>query len=241
MKTHLKPKMILFDYGLTLLHEPDFDPLRGDRALSQYITQNPNGFSPEDISAFARKVFLSAESARAVGFEMHEHALLRLVNDSMGLKYSISINEQESVFWENASTAEPMPHIEQLLDYLHAVGIRTAVVSNISFSENALKMKIDKALPDNHFEFVIASSEYGVRKPNPLIFQVALQKAGLLPKETWFCGDNLEADIEGSNALGIFPVWYRGFLKEENRQTNGGDPDCLTIYDWLELVDILKG
>ena len=26
MKKRLKPKMILFDYGLTLLHEPDFNP-----------------------------------------------------------------------------------------------------------------------------------------------------------------------------------------------------------------------
>ena len=139
MKIVKKPSMILFDYGLTLIQEPDFDPLRGDRALLPYITKNKNGISAEEISAFARRAFLDAEPARAAGFEVHEHTLLRLLNDSLGLEYSITIEEQERIFWENASTFVPMPHIEQLLDYLNIVGIRTAVVSNIASLERRLK------------------------------------------------------------------------------------------------------
>lgn len=240
MKKRLKPKMIFFDYGLTLLNEPDFNSLRGDLALFQYIIENPNQVSAEEIGAFARRAFLAAEPARTSGFEIHEHTLLRFVNDSLGLRYSLTIEEQERVFWENASTMEPMPHIEQLLQYLSASGIRTAVVSNISFSGEALRRRIDAALPDNHFEFVVASSDYGVRKPNPLIFQVALQKAGIAPKDVWFCGDNFQADIIGALGAGMFPVWYHGESKEENQQTQVTDSDCLTINDWPELVDVLK-
>ena len=36
-----KPKMIIFDYGNTLLHEPDFDFLRGDTVLFDFIKSNP--------------------------------------------------------------------------------------------------------------------------------------------------------------------------------------------------------
>ena len=232
--------MILFDYGLTLIQEPDFDPLRGDRALFPYITKNKNGVSAEEISAFARRAFLDAEPARAVGFEVHEHTLLRLLNDSLGLEYSISIEEQERIFWENASTFVPMPHIEQLLDDLNAVGIRTAVVSNISFSGKALKRRIDAALPRNRFEFVIASSDYGVRKPNPRIFQVALQKAGVAPEDAWFCGDNWNADILGSASAGLYPVWYQSGRDWDAVESHPSELDHLFISDWLELIRVLE-
>ena len=241
MKTRRKPSMILFDYGLTLIQEPDFDPLRGDRALLPYITKNKNGISVEEISAFARRAFLEAEPARAAGFEVHEHMLLRLLNDSLGLEYSITIEEQERIFWENASTFVPMPNIEQLLDYLNIVGIRTAVVSNISFSGKALKRRIDAALPRNRFEFVIASSDYGVRKPSPRIFQVALQKAGVLPEDAWFCGDNFDADITGAAKAGIFPVWYRGGSESKSvDDEKNGVTDLLMIHDWQELIEKLN-
>jgi len=37
-----KPKMILFDYGHTLLYEPGLDFLRGEKALFQYVVKNKN-------------------------------------------------------------------------------------------------------------------------------------------------------------------------------------------------------
>ena len=229
----------MFDYGLTLLHEPDFNPLCGDIALSKYITKNPKGVSPEEIGEYAKSIFLSAEASRTAGYEVHEHTLLRLVNDSLGLEYSLSLEEQEQVFWENASTAVPMPQVAMMLEELHKMKIRTAVISNISFSAEALKRKIDTALPNNHFEFFIASSEYGVRKPNPLIFRVALQRAGVAAEDAWFCGDNYQADIVGSSGVGMFPVWYRYGEDEAKNETRSSEIDHLTIYDWQELMRIL--
>ena len=41
-----KPKMILFEYGHTLLCEPEFDFLRGEEALFEYIKHNKNGLTP---------------------------------------------------------------------------------------------------------------------------------------------------------------------------------------------------
>lgn len=240
MKKYLKPKMIMFDYGLTLLHEPDFNPLRGDIALSQYITNNPKGVSPEEIGEYAKNIYVGAESSRSAGFELHEYTVLRLVSDSLGLEYSIPIEEREQVFWENASTAIPMPQVEMMLEELFRMKIRTAVISNISFSAVALKRKIDTALPGNHFEFVIASSEYGVRKPNPLIFRAALQRAGVAPEDVWFCGDNYQADIVGSSGAGMFPVWYRGGdqpAEVGNEIEERGN--ILEIKQWQELIDFL--
>ena len=52
-------------------------------------------------------------------------------------------------------------------------------------------------------DFVITSSDYFIRKPNYILFHIALQKAGLHANEVWYCGDNPQADIEGSSQVGI--------------------------------------
>lgn len=40
-----KPKMILFDYGGTLMYEPDFCPSAGNAAIYPYISENPHNIS----------------------------------------------------------------------------------------------------------------------------------------------------------------------------------------------------
>ncbi len=47
------PKMILFDYGHTLLYEPDWDSARGNAALMNYVTNNPNNCTLDDIGKAA--------------------------------------------------------------------------------------------------------------------------------------------------------------------------------------------
>ena len=47
-----KPKMILFDYGGTLLCEPDWDMLRGECALFKHVVANPHHFTPEQLCSW---------------------------------------------------------------------------------------------------------------------------------------------------------------------------------------------
>ena len=58
------PKMILFDYGHTLLYEPDIDTLRGERELFRFVRDNPNNVSPEQADAFAQELFRELDQAR---------------------------------------------------------------------------------------------------------------------------------------------------------------------------------
>jgi putative hydrolase of the HAD superfamily len=50
IKMPKKPKMILFDYGHTLLYEPNFSLLRGNEALFEYIKNNKNGLTPKQVN-----------------------------------------------------------------------------------------------------------------------------------------------------------------------------------------------
>lgn len=238
----MRPKMILFDYGHTLLWERDFDFLSGYRAMFELVAENPGNVSPEKACALSVGIFQEADVCRKLGYEIHEFQLLRLTADLLGLKFSVPFEQVESTLWTNASKGGKMPHVDELLKYLKEEGIRTGIISNIGWSGGALKERIDRFFPGNDFEFFIASSEYAIRKPNPLIFKVALQKAELKPSEVWFCGDNIGADIIGAHGAGIFPVYYDCVAEKDPHVKSEAQIDFkyLQINDWMELIDILR-
>lgn len=136
-----------------------------------------------------------------------------------------------------------MPGVTEMLKSIKYMDIRTGVISNIGFSGAALKRRIDRLLPDNQFEFIIASSEYMFCKPSHYLFELALVKAGVSARETWFCGDNPRADIEGAAAVGIHPIWYECLTVENPWCEKGAKaPECAHahIHDWREFIDMLS-
>lgn len=237
------PKMILFDYAHTLAWEPDADFLRGEKAVFAHVTGNPNQVTPEEAARLGTELFLSARDCRHSGWELHEHQYLRLKYDLLGLTFTLPLNELEKLLWTAACPGELMPGTAGMLAELRARGIRTGVISNLGWSGEALADRLQRLLPEHPFEFVIASSDYGARKPDPLIFRAALAKAGLPPEDVWFCGDQIEADVLGAQAAGIFPVWYEetsipnGFARKNAGLNIPGEH--LHIHHWRELIDAL--
>lgn len=48
----------------------------------------------------------------------------------------------------------------------------------------------------------------GVKKPNPRIFNFALDSANANPDESVMIGDSLEADIEGAHNIGMETIYF---------------------------------
>lgn len=238
-----KPDMILFDYGDTLLYEPEFDALRGMRAIFPFIDKNPEPCSPEILAAESLALFEEYADVRKLGFEIHEWNLNRLLFGVHGIEFSVSEAEVEQIYWNSACPGAVMPYAAELLALLHEMGIRTGVISNIGWSSEALKHRFDRLLPENHFEFVMTSSEYMVRKPDSRLFQAACHKAALSPQRIWYCGDDYRCDVIGSASAGMQPVWYLPETVNTGKMLQletKGDVDPLCIRDWRELIRILK-
>lgn len=81
-----------------------------------------------------------------------------------------------------------------MLDYINENGIRSAVISNLIWPGIALTERLNRLLPNNRFEFVMTSSDYFMRKPNRILFDIALQKAGVSADKVWYCGDNPQSN-----------------------------------------------
>ena len=78
------------------------------------------------------------------------------------------------------------------------------------------KIKITHSGLESYFNEVIVSEEVGFNKPDKHIFNYAIDKVGGNVSETVMVGDDYEADIKGSEAVGMWAIFCNfsgGFSK----------------------------
>ena len=63
---------------------------------------------------------------------------------------------------------------------------------------------------DGLFLKVVESAAVGIRKPDPRIFQLAIESLGLCPDEVAVIGDSIKNDILPAQHLGCQTVWFKG-------------------------------
>lgn len=234
------PKMILFDYGQTLVNERKFDGVKGTEAVLKHAIKNKYNKTAREVQAEADAI--NQELGRFNPLKKHlfqievpNHMFTSYLYESLGIELSLSHQETDKIFWDAAAPGVPTEGIEDFLKFLNEQGIRTGVISNIAYSGEAVAERISSLLPEHEFEFILATSEYMYRKPHKRIFQLALEKAGLPAEDVWYIGDQYECDVVGSGNAGIMPVWYIGAIDLPYSDKE----DVLTIKNWKELHNII--
>jgi putative hydrolase of the HAD superfamily len=104
---------------------------------------------------------------------------------------------------------QSVPGAGSLLWALKARGFRTAVVTNNLASEQRSKLAVCGLT--GHVDALVTSEEVGVQKPDPRIFQVALDRLGVTAGEAVMVGDAWATDVEGARAAGVRPIWLNRF------------------------------
>lgn len=235
------PKIILFDYGDTLLSEPNRDNRRGTDELMKYASSNPHGRTADDLWRATRIFFDDALlAARTLDFDIGAQTLYRATCDYLGLQFSLTPSEVERTFWNAATPGAVVPGAAEMLDALNAIKMRAAVLSNTCWSGETLLDRITRLLPNHQFEFVMASSDYLYRKPHKMIFEIALRKAGVAAEDAWYCGDRYDWDVCGALGAGIFPVWRNPDEKPGLRIDPKTGAETLCIREWSELLEALE-
>lgn len=93
----------------------------------------------------------------------------------------------------------------QILGLVARQGVRLGIISNWDLRLRALYTRF--AL-DRMFPVLICSSEIGFEKPDPRIFHVACEVAGVRPGQAAHIGDDPERDVSGANAAGLVGLIY---------------------------------
>jgi FMN hydrolase / 5-amino-6-(5-phospho-D-ribitylamino)uracil phosphatase len=87
------------------------------------------------------------------------------------------------------------------------------------------------------FEDTLAAREAGMLKPDPRIFALLLDRAGLEPAQALHVGDDASADVEGARRAGVTPVWVN---RRGGEWPLAASAPPLTVRDLAELADLLE-
>lgn len=91
--------------------------------------------------------------------------------------------------------------------------------------------KIDLLEIEHHFSVVLISESVGVWKPDPAIFELALEQIEAEPNEAIYIGDSPVADVPGARAAGITSVW----MNRRGMEWTGEEPPDLEVHSLREL------
>ena len=81
---------------------------------------------------------------------------------------------------------------------------KLALVSNFDHPPHVRSVLSELSLTP-YFDSVVISAEVGIKKPDPRIFDSALEQTGLKPEEVIYVGDT-EDDTKAARAAGIVPI-----------------------------------
>jgi 5'-nucleotidase len=88
------------------------------------------------------------------------------------------------------------------------------------------------------FEVVAFSEELGVFKPDPALFRLALERAGVAPEDALMVGDRLDNDIAPAAALGMATAWVRWPRRAAKGWPAIDDPEALAYLAMLERISV---
>lgn len=130
---------------------------------------------------------------------------LRRVFDALGYPIEdILISELADAYIEHLSSYNHLlPNSREILEYLQP-RYKMHIITNGFEEIQEKKMRNSNIL--GYFNHIINSEMAGVKKPDPIIFHLALERTGVLPQNALMVGDNLEADILGARAVGFHTI-----------------------------------
>lgn len=118
--------------------------------------------------------------------------------------------------------------VRPTLMYLRDSGITLGLVSNRSTPLGAIAAEHGLAAL---FDFTLSAGEAASWKPDPGIFNQAVQLAGATPEAAVYVGDNYYADILGARSAGLIPILI-------DRRDVFPDADCRVIKAIGELREL---
>ena len=162
----------------------------------------------------AHKIYSSSDMVELRNQTLQQHANLR--HDLSRLRIEVLFNvmraaqypEDEArklaeaafeVFFAGRNRVVFFPHALEMLQTLSA---RYPIYALTNGNADTTRTGISQYLRG-----AISSAQVGASKPDPRMFQAALDQAGVQAHQCVHIGDHLDDDIKGANAVGMHSIW----------------------------------
>ena len=200
-------RAVFFDAGHTLLYaQPDLATIYAEVTATFGAQLGPSTFAAAFGPAFKAGVAEAAPDGRAS--DAQDLALWRGVTRRLheAVELDVPFEAWFGALWGRFGRAETWRLYDDVVETLQAMrarGLKLGIVSNWDSRLRGIAEGLGlTALVD----FLVISAEAGVRKPDPGIFRLACEKAGVRPEEAFHIGDLAEEDVVGAQRAGIRAV-----------------------------------
>ncbi len=126
---------------------------------------------------------------------------------------------------------EPAPGAQEVLEGVREWGLKVVCISN---NDGRLREMVAHQGWEEHFDLLVDSEEVGAAKPDPAIFEGALEELGMEPEELIHVGDYYSVDVEGARRAGVEGVLYDPIRSYETM-------DCPRLTRLSQIFDLLDG
>jgi putative hydrolase of the HAD superfamily len=234
---------VLFDWGDTLMEFRYDEELMDTAFRAGLAALERDNLPADDIRAHFRERFEPLFWVPGTVEEIEYPGMIRDALAHFGEEVSdgelARFLEAEHAAWEPARVLGSTTHA--LLEGLRDRGLKLGLVSNAFDPGWLLHRDLEQMGLAERLDFAVFSSEVGVRKPDPRIFERALEALGVGPENALFVGDRLYEDVRGAGELGMTTVQALWFRADEH--PDGGEPDhrAFTQFDVLNVARRLLG
>ena len=135
---------------------------------------------------------------------------------------------------------QPRPDAIEVLSHLKSQGFKIGLISNCS-SDTPVIWQDTPFVP--FFDVTVFSSSVGMKKPDPLIYNLAMGQLGVKPEDCLYVGDGASNELAGAARVGMNPVLIKvfdedfdGSLPDDAREEWGG-PAVSSLTEVLALVE----
>ncbi len=131
----------------------------------------------------------------------------------------------------------PFPGVRELLADLRRANVRVGIITHGLTVKQAEKLVRLGLVPHLDPSAIFISDQIGVAKPNPKIYQMALERCGVAAARALYVGDNPRNDVIPPRQLGMRTCWAR--LVRKHELGDAPRPD-FEIESFAELRTILR-
>jgi len=125
------------------------------------------------------------------------------------------------------------PEVGDVLRRLEAAGMGTAILSN--GSPGMLRAAVESAGLGELLDYVLSVDELRIYKPHPSVYQLALDRLGVEPREVSFQSSNAW-DAHAAAAFGFRVAWCNRFGQAVERIPEEAHAEMRTLAELPELV-----
>lgn len=237
------PKAILFDLDDTIVDFSTSSSKAWQKVSKEFVNKYPVDFTAEELfkaidatrDQFWTKLYqgkIKRDHSISEACQMLQ-GVLKLVDYPDLSKAGEMADSFNKFYFESLAVFKGAI---ETLEKLQALQMRMALITNGDSKKQ--RTQLERLNLERFFEVILIDTELGFSKPDPRIFNLALEKLALRPAEVWMVGDSLVNDIDGAQKIGIYSIW-NDFKSKGLEKNSTVVPDKI-VNSISEILDFLR-